>query len=204
MYHDSETAAGYFLFGSIHPMNSQCSSATTFKADARRALLALRDGGKAAIPAAQLLLTRSPHLRVCVPAGIVDKVLHPKLDALNNQITVNNAAGTVTLRTTAIDATALPGAVVPSHCGDAVCSLDEHCADCSIDCGKCPDACGAVACPTCGDGTCTPVFENCVSCPSDCHACPDVCGDGQCTGARTFRSFTGVTRIFALSMMHFV
>lgn len=153
-----------------------------FKSDVQRAVLGLRDGGVSAIPASQLAFTQSPHLSICVPAGIKNALLHPNTDALNNQVTVNSAANTVTLRTVAVDASALPGAVLPAFCGDLVCAASESCSQCSSDCGKCANACGAVACPVCGDHICTPVFENCVSCERDCGACPVVCGDGSCTG----------------------
>lgn len=52
----------------------------------------------------------------------------------------------------------------PSACGDDICSADETCATCAVDCGNC-----------CGDGQCAG-DETCARCAMDC-ACP---GDETC------------------------
>lgn len=49
------------------------------------------------------------------------------------------------------------------YCGDGVCSSNESCSDCVLDCGSC-----------CGDAVCSST-ENCASCQSDCGSCDTAC-----------------------------
>ncbi len=54
-----------------------------------------------------------------------------------------------------------------NFCGDQVCSGDEDCVSCEVDCGAC-----------CGDGICEAALgEDCGTCEADCGAC---CGDDVC------------------------
>ena len=61
-------------------------------------------------------------------------------------------------------------------CGDDLCTGDETCDSCALDCGLCP--------LVCGDGDCSD-DETCGDCPADCGTCPDVCGDASCSGEET-------------------
>lgn len=52
-------------------------------------------------------------------------------------------------------------------CGDGICSGNESCKSCGVDCGPCV--------VKCGDGTCSAPNETATSCPAD-------CGTGSCVG----------------------
>ncbi len=82
--------------------------------------------------------------------------------------------------------------VVGGTCGDDVCSDDEDCETCAIDCPGCLDPCGNGFCdpgencsnclqdcqPCCGNDLCEEQQnESCLTCPQDCGQC---CGDKQC------------------------
>lgn len=62
-------------------------------------------------------------------------------------------------------------------CGDDICSIDESCETCPVDC----------PCDTgCGDDRCDP-GEDCATCEHDCGPCAD-CGDGVCDAGEDCKS----------------